>query len=348
MIKSRLFWPILILLIILAINLLFDPGFFQIEVKNGHLTGSLIDILNRGAPLILISLGMTLVIATKGIDLGVGSVIAMSGAIAAMTVGSSASNDSLVPLFTAIAFALGLSVAAGLWNGLLVSRFGIQPIVATLVLMVAGRGIAQLITNGQITTIYYEPYSFIGGGYLFAIPFSIFIVAAVLCFTLFMTKRTAIGLFIQSVGTNPEASRLAGINSKNIILLVYLFSGFCAGVGGLILSSNVASADGNNAGLWYELDAILAVVIGGTSLVGGRFYLMGTVIGALIIQSLTTTIYSIGIPPETNLLVKAIVVLIVCLLQSPSFREKVLGKFKKKTYNNSSQESNNKQGVNLS
>jgi galactofuranose transport system permease protein len=348
MIKSRLFWPVLILLIILAINLLFDPSFFQIEVKNGHLTGSLIDILNRGAPLILISLGMTLVIATKGIDLGVGSVIAMSGAIAAMTVGPSASNDSLVPLFTAIAFAIGLSMAAGLWNGLLVSRFGIQPIVATLVLMVAGRGIAQLITSGQITTIYYEPYSFIGGGYLFAIPFSVFIVAAVFCFTLFMTKRTAIGLFIQSVGTNPEASRLAGINSKNIILLVYLFSGFCAGVGGLILSSNVESADGNNAGLWYELDAILAVVIGGTSLIGGRFYLMGTVIGALIIQSLTTTIYSIGIPPETNLLVKAIVVLIVCLLQSPSFREKVLGKTKRKPYNNISQDSKNEQGVNLS
>lgn len=348
MIKSRLFWPFLILLIILAINLLFDPGFFQIKVKNGHLTGSLIDILNRGAPLILISLGMTLVIATKGIDLGVGSVIAMSGAIAAMTVGSSASNDSLVPLFTGIAFAIGLSMATGLWNGLLVSRFGIQPIVATLVLMVAGRGIAQLITNGQITTIYYEPYSFIGGGYLFGIPFSVFIVAAVFCFTLFMTKRTAIGLFIQSVGTNPEASRLAGVNSKNMILLVYLFSGFCAGVGGLILSSNVASADGNNAGLWYELDAILAVVIGGTSLMGGRFYLMGTVIGALIIQSLTTTIYSIGIPPETNLLVKAVVVLIVCLLQSPSFREKVLRKTKRKPYNKLSQETNNEQGVNLS
>lgn len=332
MMKSRMFWPLLVLFIILAINLLFDPGFFKIEVRNGHLTGSLIDILNRGAPLLLIALGMTLVIATKGIDLGVGSVVAMSGAIAAMTVGKSmgVSNDSLVPLYTAIAFALGLSLAAGLWNGLLVSRLGIQPIVATLILMVAGRGIAQLITDGQITTIYYEPYSFIGGGYLFMLPFSIFIVGAILCIALYITKRTSIGLFIQSVGANPEASRLAGINSKNIILMVYLFSGLCAGIGGLILSSNVASADGNNAGLWYELDAILAVVIGGTSLMGGRFYLMGTVIGALVIQSLTTTIYSIGIPPETNLLVKAIVVLFVCLLQSPAFREKVLGRFRTK------------------
>jgi simple sugar transport system permease protein len=142
-----------------------------------------------------------------------------------------------------------------------------------------------------------------------------------------LTRKTAIGLFIESVGTNPEASRLSGINSKNILLMVYVFSGLCAGIAGLILSSNVASADGNNAGLWYELDAILAVVIGGTSLNGGRFHLMGTVIGALIIQSLTTTIYSIGIAPEINLVVKAIVVLIVCLLQSPEFRKKVFGGF---------------------
>lgn len=349
MMKYRLFWPIVVLLLILSINLFFDPKFFMIEVRNGHLTGSIIDILNRGAPLLLISLGMTLVIATKGIDLGVGSVIAMSGAIAAMTVGQSVgvSNDRLMPLFLAIGLAVGLSLLAGLWNGLLVSRLGIQPIVATLILMVAGRGIAQLITNGQITTIYYEPYSFIGGGYLFTLPFSIFIVAAVLVSALYLTRRTSIGLFIESVGSNPEASRLAGINSKNIILLVYLFSGLCAGIAGLILSSNVASADGNNAGLWYELDAILAVVIGGTSLMGGRFFLIGTVVGALIIQSLTTTIYSIGIPPETNLVVKAVVVLVVCLLQSPSFREKVLGQFKPKKKNSLSNSRDKEKGVTL-
>ncbi len=324
--KSKLFWPIVVLLIILLINLFFDKNFFSIEVKNGYLTGSLIDILNRGAPLLLVSIGMTLVIATKGIDLGVGSVISIAGAVGAMAV-SGASGDSLGPLFMAITLVIGISVMTGLWNGLLVSRIGIQPIVATLILMVAGRGVAQLITNGQIQTVYYAPYTFIGGGHLFMLPFSIFIVAAILAIAAFFTRKTAIGLFIESVGTNPEASRLSGINSKNIMLMVYVFSGLCAGIGGLILSSNVASADGNNAGLWYELDAILAVVIGGTSLMGGRFYLMGTVIGALIIQSLTTTIYSIGIAPEINLVVKAIVVLIVCLLQSPEFRKKVFGGF---------------------
>lgn len=326
MMKSKLFWPIVVLIIILIINLFFDKSFFSIEVRNGYLTGSLIDILNRGAPLLLVSIGMTLVIATKGVDLGVGSVIAMAGAVGAMAV-SGANGDSLIPLFTAIGLVIAISVLTGLWNGVLVSRIGVQPIVATLILMVAGRGIAQLITDGQIMTVYYDPYTFIGGGYLLMLPFSIFIVAAVLIIASLLTRKTALGLFIESVGTNPEASRLSGINSKNILLMVYVFSGLCAGIGGLILSSNVASADGNNAGLWYELDAILAVVIGGTSLNGGRFYLMGTVIGALIIQSLTTTIYSIGIAPEINLVVKAIVVLIVCLLQSPEFRKKVFGVF---------------------
>lgn len=343
MMKSKLFWPILVLLLILLINLFFDRSFFSIEIRNGHLTGSLIDILNRGAPLMLISIGMTLVIATKGIDLSVGSVIAMSGAIAAMTVAST-DGAGLSPLFMAIGLSLLICTLVGGWNGLLISRVGVQPIVATLILMVAGRGVAQLITGGQITTVYYDPYSFIGGGYLLALPFSVFIVAFVFLVAVLLTRKTALGLFIESVGSNPDASRLAGINSKNIMLMVYLFSGFCAGVGGLILSSNVMSADGNNAGLWFELDAILAVVIGGTSLMGGRFYLMGTVIGALIIQSLTTTIYSIGVPAETNLVVKAIVVLIVCLLQSPEFRRKVFGFGKAKRTG----EQKEREGVSLS
>jgi simple sugar transport system permease protein len=125
------------------------------------------------------------------------------------------------------------------------------------------------------------------------------------------------------VGGNAEASRLAGIRARGIIVMVYAFAALCAGIAGLMISSNVSSADGNNAGLWIELDAILAVVIGGTSLAGGRFSLGGTVLGALIIQTLTTTIYSIGVPPETTLLFKALVVTVVCLIQSKAFRDKV-------------------------
>jgi simple sugar transport system permease protein len=189
--------------------------------------------------------------------------------------------------------------------------------------MVAGRGIAQLITGGQIITIYYAPFFFLGSGYLFGLPFSLFIVAAVFGVLYLAITRTALGLFIQSVGINPEASRVAGIKSRRIIAGVYAFCGACAGVAGLLISSNVKSADGNNAGQLIELDAILAVTLGGTLLTGGRFSLVGSMLGALIIQTLTYAIYSLGVPPEINLVVKAVVVFAVMLLQSAEFRNSV-------------------------
>ena len=141
--------------------------------------------------------------------------------------------------------------------------------------------------------------------------------------TVLVCRRTALGMLIEAVGGNREAGRLAGVQSRRLIMLAYMFSGLCAGIAGLMISSIVSGADGNNAGLWIELDAILAVVIGGTALAGGRFFLAGTMIGAMLIQTLVTTIYSIGIPPETNLLFKALVVTLVCLIQSPAFRAKV-------------------------
>jgi simple sugar transport system permease protein len=202
---------------------------------------------------------------------------------------------------------------------------GIQPIIATLIIMVAGRGVAQLITDGQIITINSEPYRLIGGGYWLTLPFSVFVVAAVVAVTVALTRRTALGLLVESVGGNAEASRLVGIRSTRIKIMVYMFCALCAGIAGLMISSNTSAADGNNAGLWIELDAILAVVIGGTSLLGGRFSIGGTVVGALVIQTLTTTIYTIGVPTQTNLVFKAAVVIVVCLLQSPKFRAKVFG-----------------------
>jgi ribose/xylose/arabinose/galactoside ABC-type transport system permease subunit len=188
---------------------------------------------------------------------------------------------------------------------------------------VAGRGIAQLITDGQIITIYYKPYFFLGGGYLAGLPFSLFIVAAVFALLYLAVTRTALGLFIQAVGINPSAARVAGVRSARLILGAYVFCGVCAGIAGLLISSNVKSADGNNAGQLLELDAILAVTLGGTSLLGGRFSLVGSVIGALIIQTLTYAIYSLGVPPEINLVVKAAVVFVVMLLQSPEFRSEL-------------------------
>ncbi|MED7930968.1 ABC transporter permease [Nonomuraea sp. LP-02] len=312
----RLLWPAVVLVLLLALNIFFTPSFFSVQVRDGHLYGSLIDILRFGAPLILVSIGMTLVIATGGIDLSVGSVVAISGALACLQI----SEDAGVT--TAVAAALGLCLVLGAWNGFLVAAVGIQPIIATLILMVAGRGLAQLITDGQIITINDPAYKVIGGGYWLTVPFGILVVIAVLGITAFLTRRLALGMLIEAVGGNAEASRLAGIRARGIVIMVYAFAALCAGVAGLMISSNVSSADGNNAGLWIELDAILAVVIGGTSLAGGRFSLSGTVLGALIIQTLTTTIYSIGVPPETTLLFKALVVTAVCLIQSPSFRAK--------------------------
>jgi simple sugar transport system permease protein len=219
--------------------------------------------------------------------------------------------------------ALGVALLCGLWNGLLVARAGMQPIIATLILMVAGRGIAQLITSGQIITIYYSPYFFFGGGYLLGVPVSILIVALVFVLLYLAITRTALGLFLQAIGINPTAARVAGVQARRLTLGAYAFSGLCAGVAGILISSNVKSADGNNAGLLLELDAILAVTLGGTALTGGRFTLAGSVIGALIIQTLTYLIYSLGVPPEVNLVVKAIVVFAVMMLQSGEFRATV-------------------------
>ncbi|MFI6154755.1 ABC transporter permease [Kitasatospora sp. NPDC051170] len=321
--RYRLFWPAAVLAVLLLANLAFTPDFFALHLRGGHLYGSLIDILHFGAPLILVALGMTLVIATGGIDLSVGSTVAISGALACLHISRSEDPGSLGTVLAALGYALGAAVVLGLVNGVLVARAGVQPIIATLILMVAGRGVAQLITDGQIITVTSDPYKMIGGGYWLSMPFAILLSGAIALLTALLTRSTALGLLLESVGGNPVASRLVGIRAMRLVALVYVFSAVCAAVAGLMVSSNVSAADGNNAGLWIELDAVLAVVLGGTSLNGGRFSIGGTVLGALIIQTLSTTVYTIGIPPETTLVFKAFVVITVCLIQSPAFRAKL-------------------------
>ncbi|MEW2476441.1 ABC transporter permease [Micromonospora gifhornensis] len=323
MASHRLFWPVAVLVVMLAVNTIYRPGFLAVEVNNGHLYGTPIDILRLSAPLILVGLGMTLVISTGGIDLSVGSICAISGAIACLHISQAPDQNSLVTVFTALAMALGAALVLGAWNGVLVSVIGIQPIIATLILMVAGRGLAQLVTEGQIITINSGPYRAIGLGHLLTLPLAIFIALGAALLVAALTRRTALGMIIESVGGNREASRLAGIRSARMVFLVYVVSAACAAVAGFMMTANVSSADGNNAGLWVELDAILAVVIGGTSLAGGRFYLSGTILGALIIQTLTTTVYAMNISPQTALLFKAVVVIAVCLIQAPEFRAKL-------------------------
>lgn len=325
--KGRAFWPLAALGIVLLFDLIFINGFFTIEIKNGNLYGRVIDIVNRASTLMILAIGMTLVIATKGIDISVGSVLAISGAIVAQLLGPDASAH--IPLIYCILLALLVSTVLGCFNGFLVAKIGVSPVVATLILMVAGRGIAQCITSGQIPTVIYKPFcyiaSFVPG---IPLPFSIFIVAFVLIIALIVVKKTAFGMFVESVGINPEASRFSGIKVQKIIFMTYAFSGFCAGIAGLITASMIKAADANNAGYLIEMDAILATAIGGTQLSGGRFSIMGSIIGALIIQSLTTTLYALGVSPEVLPVVKALFVIAICLIQSSDFRRIVLGLFR--------------------
>ncbi|WP_238948452.1 ABC transporter permease [Clostridium sp. YIM B02569] len=320
--NAKIFWPLTSLIILLLFNFIMTPSFLSISMKDGHLFGNTIDILNRAAPLILISLGMTLVIATQGIDISVGSIIAISAALSATVIVDGGS----VPLAVAIGIISGL--ICGIWNGVLVSYIGVQPMVGTLILYIVGRGVAQLITGGQILTFTNKDFIFIGTGYIL-LPIAIFIAIAVALIMYFLIRRTALGLFIESIGVNNNSCKFAGIQSRKVVFSLYVICGMLAGIAGIILCANIKSADANNVGLWLELDAILATVIGGTSMAGGRFYLSGTVVGALFIQTLTTTIYSLGVAPEITLVVKAIVVIVVCIIQSPEFR-KIL-KIKKNT-----------------
>jgi len=319
---SSLLWPVAGLALLLIFNLLFTPNFFHVEVRDGRLYGVLIDILNHGSKVMLLALGMTLVIATGGVDLSVGAVMAVAGAVAAQLI-----NRAGVPFPVVIAGALAVAVIAGCWNGLLVGFFKVQPIVATLILMVAGRGVAQLITDGQIITFTDERLTYVGNGSLAGLPFPVLLSLGMLGLTALLTRKTATGLFIESVGDNQTASTYAGVHAGRVKFLVYTFSGLCAGLAGLVAASNIKCADSNHAGLFLELDAILAVVVGGTPLTGGRFYLGGAIVGALFIQTLTTTMYMQNVSADVAPVPKALAILIVCLFQSPVLRKKMAGLF---------------------
>lgn len=299
------------LLGVLFINWLLFPGFFDVTWQDGRLFGSVIDVLNRGVPVAILAIGMTAVIATKGVDLSVGAVMAIAGAVAATMVTEG------YPTYVAVPTALAAALACGLWNGILVTYFAIQPIVATLVLMVAGRGIAQLVTEGSIVTFSDPALIFIGTGSFLGMPMPVIIAAVLLVASVVAVRSTAIGLFIEAVGVNRVAASLAGIRSRLLLVSIYTFSGLCAGISGIIIAGDIRGADANNAGLWLELDAILAVVIGGTSLLGGRFSIAMSVMGAIIIQAMNTGILVSGFPPEFNLVVKAGVIILILLMQSP-------------------------------
>lgn len=294
---------------LLLFNLLFTESFFALEVRDGRLFGVIVDILNHGSRLVILALGMTLVVATGGVDLSVGAIMAVAGAVAAVRIGGPHAGTA-----GAAAAALAAALLAGLWNGFLVAALRIQPIVATLVFMVAGRGIAQLVTGGQIVTFTDPGLVHLGNGTLLGLPFPVALAGGLLLLTVLLVRGTALGLLLAATGGSPAASRAAGIDARRLLVLAYAFAGLCAGLAGLIAASNIRAADANNAGLYLELDAILAVVLGGTSLTGGRFSLAGSALGALAIQTLTTTLYMQDVSSEVAPVPKALAILLFCAL----------------------------------
>lgn len=329
-VESRLFYPLVALILILLFDALFIPGFFRLQIKEGHLYGNLIDVLRNSTPIIILAMGMTLVIATGGVDLSVGAVMAIAASTACIMLNPrligvrledvTAEADptySATPLWAVFLVPILIAAVCGLWNGLLVAYGKIEPMVATLILMIAGRGIAQLVTNAIKIIIYNRTFLQLGNGWVLLLPFALYVAAFMFAVAWLITRRTSLGLFIESVGVNARSSFYSGIEERRIKLFAYIFCGLCAGIAGLIAVSSIRTSDANQVGLYSELDAILAVIIGGTLLgLGGRFSLLASVIGALVIQATTTSTLAIGVPASAIIAVKALVVIVVIILYS--------------------------------
>lgn len=321
----HLFIPLVFLVLVLLTNIIETPNFFEITVKNGVLYGFIIDAINRASELVILAVGMTIVTAASGgQDISVGATMAVSGAVCCeiLSGGQVSVSSFQNPLILAVLAALVASALCGAFNGFLVAKLHIQPMVATLILFTAGRGIGQLITKGQITYIRVEEYR-VAGNYISGcpIPTPVIIAIVVVILISLLLKKTALGLYIESVGINGSASRLMGLNSTRIKFIAYVICGLLSGVAGLVNSSRIYSADVNNIGLYLEMDAILAVALGGNILSGGKFSLAGSVIGAFTIQALTTTLYAMNVSSDQLPVYKAIVVIIIVTLQSPQVQK---------------------------
>ena len=328
--RSKITWAVIAELLILVVCLIIRPEFFHISYQPSSrmLYGNLIDIINRSAEITIIGMGMTMVIALGGTDLSVGALVAVSGALALKLMRWDPTNPlyqtpgdySVYPFILVLLVPLLVCLLMGAFNGVLVGQLKLQPIIATLILMVSGRGIAQIITNGKQYTTMYSPFRVIGQGSCLFLPTPIVITVVVVTAVMVFVRKTAFGTFVESVGINPSASRLSGINSKVVILIVFALTGFLSGISGLIYSSRIMSNDSNNAGINYETDAILSVVIGGTSMTGGKFSLAGTIVGSIIIRTIVTFVYYFGVSPDSTMAFKALIIAVIIVLQSEPVR----------------------------
>lgn len=331
-----LFLPVFCMILVMLVNVLYDAvngnfafNFFTISIRNGVLYGRLIDILNRGSEIAILAIGMTLVVSSSaGTDISVGSVMSLAASFCCMLLagyGVASTSDLAMPLIVGILGGILMGCVCGAFNGFLVAYLNVQPMVATLILFSAARAIGLLLCNNLIVYIRNDAFGVLGGfwnigSFTFPIPIPIVVAAVCILVVSLLLKYTALGLYIQSVGINKKASRIAGLNSAKIIFLCYIVCGLCAGIAGIVASSRITSADSNNIGLNFELDAILAVALGGNSLGGGKFRLAGSIIGAYTIQAITTTLYALGVSTEQAPVYKAIVVIIIVTIQAPPFK----------------------------
>jgi galactofuranose transport system permease protein len=300
---------VLALVALLLLNFAVTPNFASLQTLSVNLT--------QVCTIVIVGVGMTLVIATGGIDLSVGSLMAIAGALSPMiftgklfhidSLGLAITLGVIVPILVAGVF--------GLFNGWLVTRFNIQPIVATLVLFIAGRGIAQVSTNGDLQVFKVPEFQALALGRVLGIPFQVWVMLAIVIIASLILSRTIFGKQVLAVGGNESAARLAGVPVKKVKLMVYMISGFCSGVAGLIIIAMNSAADANLIGMGMELDAIAAVAVGGTLLTGGRATIVGTLLGALIIQLVRYTLLANGIPDPVALIVKAGLIVLAVWLQ---------------------------------
>jgi simple sugar transport system permease protein len=322
LLRSQHIWAIAAIVGLLCINLIKDHGYLSVSYSSntGALVGNLVDIARAVAPLLMIATGMCLVIATGGIDLSVGSMMAVAGAVAMEYLSNAGAPDSIGAAAAAIALALVLCAGLGAINGVLISVVGLQPFITTLVMMLAGRGLAKVITEGQNTTAVNEQYRWIANGYVLGLPVVFLISVGIAVLVALIIRRSALGMMIESVGINAEASRLAGINRRALLITVYVASAFLAGIAGIFSTGTVMTVDVSQTGYQFELDAILAVVIGGTSLAGGKFSLGGAAIGAALIATLDKTVVFLGIPASATPAFKALVIIVLYVAQSARCR----------------------------
>lgn len=301
-------------LALIIFNIAVTPNFVSWQTLNVNLT--------QVSTIVIVATGMTLVIATGGIDLSVGSLMAISGALAPMIFMGQFWAIENMAFAVVLAFLIPVVVASlfGLFNGLLVTRFSIQPIIATLVLFIAGRGIAQVMTNGNLQVFKNEGFQFIAMGRIAGVPAQVVLMIAIVIITSAMIRYTVFGRQIIAVGGNEKAARLTGIPVRRVKLLVYMASGAFAGLAGLVVVARNSASDANLVGLGMELDAIAAVAVGGTLLTGGRANIIGTVIGAFVIQLVRYTLLANGVPDAAALIVKAGLIVLAVFIQQRADR----------------------------